>query len=211
MRCSNSLDEESAHSSRHRGAFTLIELLAVVAIFALMAALIVPNMEILQARTLREQAERLAGRLELARQRTIVTGTPHRVIIDLENGYYGLEWFGRREAEEPASAPEGDELLAAAGSSAQTPLSLAPPRHEKSIYQPIPGLFGRLDSLEPGLFFAGVETDQGFTDSGQTSVEFERDGTTDGTTITLENEDGAAVFLEVAPLAEAVRIVHAES
>ena len=55
---------------RARGSgFTLIEIMAAVAIFALLAGLIAPRVGALTSRTLHQRAERIAGRLELARQR----------------------------------------------------------------------------------------------------------------------------------------------
>ena len=187
-----------------RSAFTLIELLAVVAIFGLMAALIVPNMGLLQSRALRSEAEQIANLLELARQRTIVTGKPHRLSIDLEESAYRLEWLA---ADEAANTQPGDSG-AARGTST---LSLAPPRAEATFFRPVPGLYGNRKWLEPGIYFARVETDQGEADEGETMIEFENDGTTDGATIVLENEDGDTLVVEVAPLAPAVRVFHAES
>jgi prepilin-type N-terminal cleavage/methylation domain-containing protein len=190
-------------------AFTLIELLAVVAIFGLMAALIVPNMGLLQSRALRGEAEQIASRLELARQRTIVTGKPHRLTIDLEESNYILEWLAADElAEDGGGATQPENAGATPGAST---LSLAPDRAASAFFRPLPGLYGKRKWLEDGIFFARVETDQGDADRGETTIEFENDGTTDGATIVLENENGDAFLVEVAPLADAVRVMHAES
>ena len=59
-----------------------------VAIFALMAGLIAPRVGALTARTLHQRAERIVAQLELARQRAVVTGIPHRLLIDLDEGGY---------------------------------------------------------------------------------------------------------------------------
>ena len=67
--------------------FTLIEMIAVVAIMALLIALVAPGLGTLSGRRLQHTAEALAGSLELARQRTVITGIPHRVRIDLPNGF----------------------------------------------------------------------------------------------------------------------------
>ena len=194
-------------AGQRRAAFTLIELLAVVAIFGLMAAMIVPNMNLLQARRLRDAAQTIADRLEFARLRTIVTGKPHRLHIDLDESSYRLEWSATvvKPAEPEAAAGNG-----VIGGSAST-LSLAPPRDEIASFGPMEGVYGIRKLLDPGIYFARVETDQGNTVQGFTSVEFERDGTTDGAVIVLENDDGAALVIEVAPLADAVRIFDAAS
>ena len=158
---------------------------------------------------IRREFEEIANRLELARQRTIVTGKPHRLTIDLDESNYILEWLAVDErAEEAASQPQPEYGGSVPGAS---PLSLAPDRAASAYFRPLPGLFGKRKWLEDGIFFARVETDQGEADRGETTIEFENDGTTDGATIVLENEDGDALFVEVAPLADAVRVFHAES
>lgn len=195
---------ESRGIDERRAAFTLIELLAVVGIFALMAAMIIPNVNVLEARSLRAEADQLADRLEFARLRTIVSGKPHRVYIDLDGAAYGLE---SPEVPEGSAEPEpGSEGETTEGESS---VSLAPPREETAVFVPMSGLYGN-KLLEAGIHFALVETDQGDTDRGVTTIEFANDGTTDGATIILENDDGDAVFVEVAPLADAVRVFHAE-
>ena len=80
-------------SPRRRAGFTLIEMMAVVAIFALLAGFVAPNLGLLSSRRLQQQAEQISAQLELARQRAIVTGIPHRLAIDLEGGSYWLEWY----------------------------------------------------------------------------------------------------------------------
>ena len=198
---------ESSRLEQQQAAFTLIELLAVVAIFALMAAMIVPNMGLLQARNLRGEAEQIADWLELARQRTVVTGKPHRFHIDLDGSAYRLEAPGSFAA---AAEPELDPVPEyGTATEATSSLSLAPPQQEAAVFQPLAGMYGNR-RLEPGIFFAAVELDQGKTVEGETAIEFANDGTTDGATIVLENEDGDAIFIEIAPLADAVRIFHAK-
>ena len=89
-----------ARASAHRRGFTLIETLAVVAILALAAVIVLPNLAALGERRLRHAAQRLAAELELARQRAVVTGVPHRILFDLENGLYRIEWLGNADEEE---------------------------------------------------------------------------------------------------------------
>lgn len=187
---------------QHESAFTLIEVLAVVTIFALLAGLALPNLGTLSRRQLRKDAEQLAGQLELARQRSVVTGVPHRVLIDLDSAAYRLEWRGAASDEEtpdllPPPAPQD---------TGQTPISLAAPVQEQREYAPLPGLFGRFTYLADDLAFAGVETPAGWIDRGEVTIDFDRDGTADYTEIELDNGGGQSLVLEVLPLAEAVRI-----
>jgi hypothetical protein len=177
-------------------------MLAVVAIFALLASFVAPNLGLLSSHRLQQQAELISGQLELARQRAIVTGVPHRLAIDLDGQSYRLEWFVD-EAEAtgaPEPEPEPLDLRGAA------PIPMAPPPEAEREFRPLPGMFGRATELEEALRFASVETTAGATDRGEAFVVFERDGTASPTEIVLADEDGHALLLEVQMLAEAVRI-----
>ncbi len=194
-----------------KAGFTLIEIIAVVAIFALLVAVVAPNLGRLSGRTLRGAADDLAARLELARQRTIATGVPHRVWIDLDAAAYRLEWLvGDAEAgggpEEPARPVELDLR-------GDAPLPLEAPRDETRAFRPLAGLLGRDELLADSLAFRGVETPAGFSDTGQATIEFAPDGTADSTSVILDDESGRALVIDVLPLAEAVRVsdVDAES
>jgi prepilin-type N-terminal cleavage/methylation domain-containing protein len=183
--------------------FTLIEILAVVAILALVAAFVVPNLGGLRRRALRAEARQIAAQLELARQRAIVTGIPHRLWLELDEAEYRLEWLTEDPAEAEVAAAEAEIDL-----DGNTPLSLAAPPVPVLEYRPIPGNFGNLQVVSDPFYFEAVETQQGRITSGQVSVEFARDGTADYTEIYLQTADGDHVALDVHPLDERVRIRH---
>ena len=191
---------------RRRAAFTLIEMLAVVAIFALLAAFVAPNLGLLSSRRLQQQAEQISAQLELARQRAIVTGVPHRLAIDLDRGSYWLEWFVTQA--ESIGEKETPLALDLRGS---TPIPMAPPLEAAREFRPLPGMFGRETAIEESLRFQAVETPEGSIDQGEAFIDFERDGTASPTEIVLADDDGHALALEVQPLAEAVRIHDVES
>jgi type II secretion system protein H len=188
---------------RDRGGFTLIEILAVVAILALVAAFVVPNLSGIRARALRAEARQIAAQLELARQRAIVTGVPHRLWLELDQAEYRLEWLAEdpEEADIVAEEPEFDL-------SGNTPLSLSAPIVRELEYRPIPGNFGNLQVVAEPFYFEAVETPQGRITRGQVSVEFARDGTADYTEIYLQDAAGDHIALDVYPLDERVRIRH---
>lgn len=187
--------------SRRRAGFTLIELMAVVTIFALLAGFVAPNLGILSSRRLKLQAEQISAQLELARQRAIVTGIPHRLAIDLENGSYWLEWYvTEAEALGVISQPKPLDLRGAAR------IPLAPPNQGVREYRPLAGMFGRPTLLESSLKFQGVAGALGPFDRGEAFVEFERDGTASPLEIVLADDEGHALALEVLPFADSVQI-----
>jgi len=195
-------------SQPRKAGFTLIEMIAVVAIFALLVAVVAPNIGGLSGRRLQAAADDLAGRLELGRQGTVVTGIPHRLWIDLEAGAYRLEWLAN-DAEQA-----GEVELAAAGEidvRGETPLPLEAPRDQTRAFRPLPGMLGRDELLEDSLAFRGVDTPEGWADRGEAAIEFATDGTADTISVIVEDESGDALAIRVLPLAEAVRVVDAES
>jgi len=195
------LAEGRALRERRRHGFTLIEILAVVAILALVATFIAPNLGVLRQRRLRAEAQDLVALLELARQRTIVTGQPHRILFDLEDVGYRLEWLEDGDA---SASPPAEAELDLSGSS---PLPLAAPPRPEREFQPIPGLLGRFRWLPDPFVFAGVETADGWIEHGDTFVEFARDGSASYTEIVIEDDSGQRVVLAVLPLDDAVRWV----
>ena len=180
--------------------FTLLEVLAVLLIGSILMYFMVPNMSVLQNRALPEQAKRIIAKIDLGRQRAVMTRRPHRIFIDLDEGAYGLEWEGAGDAIEPSSSPTD---TAADGA----PLSLAaPPRAERS-FAPLPGLHGHAENLGEEIAFARIETEGGSVRSGEAFVVFQRDGTASPATIVLDNADGRELSLQIRPLADTVRIL----
>ena len=188
-------------------AFTLLEILSVVAIFALMAGLALPNFSGMHARNLKHQARRIVAQIELARQRAIVTGIPHRFFIDIEGAAYRLEWLAAEDAgdsDEEADEPAGG--ADALGEPGSVSIDLTAPRAEERAFRPLPGTLGRFTLLEESIEFAGIETTGGWVDEGESFIRFERDGSADATTIVIEHDSGLSVTLEVLPLADTVRV-----
>jgi len=197
-------------------AFTLLEILAVVAIFALIAGLAMPNFSALHSRNLKQQAMRLVTQLELARQRSIVTGVPHRLYIDIDGSAYRIEWLASEQM--IGGGDDWDSITATGSSSASAAstldeygrerIDLSPPITETVDYRPVDGIFGRMASLDDSIFFARIETDGGWIDSGETWIRFGHDGSADFTTIEIEHESGPAAILEILPLADTIRVAY---
>lgn len=196
-----------AQAPAHRLAgFTLIEMMAVVALFALLAAMMGPRVAALTSRDLRREAEELARLMELGRQRAVVMGIPHRVTLDLEEASYTLEWVpghaaeSEAEAEAPPPAPQAPDPGSAA------PLDLSAPHAEERSFQPLPGMLGDTVLMSDDVVIAGVQTPEGYLETGQVEVEFEVDGTATAAEVVLANEVDRRLVLEVLPLADRIRI-----
>jgi prepilin-type N-terminal cleavage/methylation domain-containing protein len=188
---------------RARAAFTLIEVLAVMLIFALLASVALPNLRLRSGRVAEAEALRLAAGLELARQRALSTGVPHRVVVDVDGQAWWVEWRvsearARGEAEEPAP----DVFAVEAGQ----PVPMAPPRAGMPDFRALAGPLGRGSRLPDEVRVVGVETGTGFAETGRAEVAFAQDGSAETTRIELVQEDGVRLVLDVRPLADAVGV-----
>jgi len=186
-----------ACATRARRGFTLIEMMAVVVLAALLLSVALPDFGAISRANLRSQSKLLGATIELARQRAVVTGKPHRLVVDLDAAAYHLEWRMEATPEPALDAPLSYEDRRA--------LLVAPPAPEWS-FEPIPVLAGSLTALQEPLYFAGVDTPAGWIDSGTVYVHFEDDGTADPSTIVMSDDVENRKTLEILPLAEAVRI-----
>lgn len=182
---------------RARG-FTLLEMLAVLLLIGLVASLALPNLGALSEQALRDEARRLGAELERARERALVTGIRHQLVLDLELGEYWTEW-------EPASI-EQEPLLPEGGEQAPR-VAMAPPTSEQRSFEPLPDRSGRATALAAEIVFEGVEIDGGFADRGMLELPFEADGSTQAARIVLARPEGDTLTLELLPLADSVRIV----
>jgi type II secretion system protein H len=197
--------------------FTLIELMAVVMIFALFIALAAPNLGQLSNRYLTQQAARVQGALEFARESAVVSARKHHFVVDIDTSTYQI-LDEEPPAEEEAAEAAGDlaesedrevspEVL---GEEPEGKISLAPPVAAEAALVPVSGPLGSETALLQDIFFAGVQTEEGWTESGRIEIEFGSDGIARPTIIVLENTSGERAGLEVLPLLETVRILDSE-
>ena len=182
--------------------FTLIEILAVIAIFALLASILAPRIGSITGRNLDVSAERIITRIDLARQRAALTGVPHRLLVDIDAGVYRIEWMVT-EMGQPGDQPAAPLELDLRG---QTPIPMTPPSGQAAEFRPLPGVMGRFEPLDSAVFFSGVETSEGFQDRGEATIEFSYDGTADDTSLYLDDDSGRSLILDVLPLADGVRV-----
>jgi hypothetical protein len=126
--------------------------------------------------------------------------------IDLEDAGYRLEWYVSEQHGLDAPPPKRPTYDVGGG----TPLPLAAPKALEREYRPIPGNQGNLRFLSREFLFRGLETEDGWIDSGEVAIVFDRDGTSTYAELILEGDDGEARTLEILPLADAVRVHHEE-
>jgi prepilin-type N-terminal cleavage/methylation domain-containing protein len=188
----------SKGAARGRRGFTLLEILAVLLLMGLMASLVLPNLGALSEQALRDEVRRLQAELERTRERALVTGVRHQLVIDLDAGEYWTEWEPaqqREAAPPPDSGIEGPRV------------AMSPPERERRSFEPLPDRSGRGSFLENDIVFEGIEVDGGFADRGVLELPFEADGSSQAARIVLSRPQGDTLTLELLPLAETVRIV----
>ena len=201
------LQSPRTRRSRGSGGFTLIELIAVIAIMGMVFAIGIPRLSRSQLRGLKTEAESIAASLEFARQRAIMTGIPHRVLIDLEEGGYRIEWLVTEER--AFSAVTGDELESDTGESAGDQNSLLdfyPPARDERDYYPIPNRqLGAFTWLDDSRYFVGLDSSSGWIEGGDVEISFDVDGTTEYESLEMADADENHLTLEIEPILDVVR------
>jgi len=195
--------------------FTLIELVAVVALVALVAAIVLPRIGIGGDRRTMAEAEKLAASLEYARESAVVTGTPHRVRMDLDRQTWRIEILAPEPPEQgeesrfaPGLGDAGEAALHPADRNWATAerLPLAPPRDGERVWQPLEGPLGTPTPLPDDVAMVAVETADARAERGVLAARFGPDGSGEATWIEVADVEGNRVTLEVAPLADRVRL-----
>ena len=191
--------------SESAGGFTLIEIMAVVAIMGLVIGIALPNFGLRSRRVMEGEAKQLAAHLEFARQRSVMTGVPHRLVVDVEAGSYRLEWLVS-EARALGRKDLGERPVYWIGGREEIPL--AAPRASERSYHALAGDLGRAARVQETVRIDGVEIAGGFLEQGLVELVFRPDGTSESAQILLSDEDGHSIGIEVAPFADTVRIRH---
>lgn len=199
-------------SESARAGFTLIEIIAVVAIIAMVFAIGIPRLGGSSWDPLESEAESIAQSLRFARQRAIMTGVPHRLLINLEDGGYMIEWF---VSEERATSAVGEDSsgsgfdIGMLGSDidGQSPIDLRPPRVQERDYFPIPNSrMGKFHWLDDALYFVGVDGASGWVEGGDYPIVFYVDGTTDAARLEIADADDKHLTLEIEPILDRVHV-----
>ena len=194
----------SPGAAKRRAAFTLIEMIAVALMIALVAAVAFPNLGFRSQQAVLDEAGSVAALVEFARQRAVMTGTPQRVVFDLDAQQYWLEESRppRRDDEDAPAAP--------VRWSEQRELPMFAPRDEQKRFIRSAGPNGRGYRPPAGVVLQALETEEGMIERGRVEMPFAWDGSTEGTGLWLLGDGGHQVRLLVAPLADSIRIERVE-
>ncbi len=192
--------------------FTLIEIMAVIAIIGMVFAIGLPRLNRSKMRALETEAESIAASLEFARQRAIMTRVPHRVLIDLAEGGYRIEWLVGEERAFSAISGESSDLgsgsldTATATDTGETKIDLHPPAREERDYYPIPNRqLGAFTWLDDAQYFVGLDSSNGWIEGGDAEIVFDADGTTEMARLEIADSADNHLTLEIAPLFDRVR------
>ena len=191
---------------RGAGAFSLLELMIVVVIIALLAAMVVPELggssETVQ---LDAAAGRVADMMDFCYHNAVATGKIHALVFDQTMRRFDVVSEGSLPEEMDESPPDSGDAPSgplAASASAAAGTTAAPPPSDAPVALvpvPIPGFVDK--TLPEGIAIAGVETYE--TDlsagdqEGQYRILFFPDGTTEFAKVELAEPSGARrqVFL----------------
>ena len=206
-RASRQLRQQSIPPHQSPGGFTLIELIAVIAIMAMIFAIGIPRLSRSKLRGLKTEAESIAASIEFARQRAIMTGIPHRVLIDLEDGGYRVEWLVTEERAFAAVTDGGADSEPGEPAPADSSLiDFYPPAKAERDYYPIPNRqLGSFTWLDDSRYFVGLESASGWIEGGDVEISFDVDGTTEYASLEIADTDENHLTLEIEPLLDVVR------
>lgn len=194
--------------------FTLIEIIAVIAIMGMVFAIGIPRLSTSKLRGLRTEAESIAASLEFARQRAIMTGVSHRVLIDLKEGGYRIEWLVDEGRAFESIRDTGDEFAASdfdltrddPGHEGAELIDFYPPARNERDYYPIPNRqLGSFTWLDDSRYFVGLDSSSGWIEGGDVEIVFDMDGTTEYILLEIADASDNHLTLVVEPLLDRVR------
>jgi general secretion pathway protein H len=183
--------------------FTLIELLVVVVVIAIVTAAVVVGIGNLRGASVQAESGKIAVAVRYLYNLTVLTGRPHRLVLDLD----GKAWWGEEQkSSDPCESfllPDKDEADAKSAKRGKSD------EGEKSVhdggFEASPSQLLQKTPLDKGIFFAGVMTthQQQPSQEGQAYVYFFPNGTTEHALIWVAGdgeEDDDAMTVEVLPL-----------
>ncbi len=153
----------------------------------------------------RSEAQDLATAIEFARQRAVMTGRTHQVVIEVERGEHWVEWSAPPD-------PDGAETVAGEGApEEERQLDLVPPPLEVDAFVPIPGELGRVHRADDKTAILGVEVSRRPRRTGsRRTAHHARWRCRPCVDPGRRRRRGQRARIEVEPLADAVRVGDAD-
>jgi type II secretion system protein H len=177
---------------RSAAAFTLMEIMIVLVLISIMAAVIVPEMKgSFEDATLRSSAREIADVLTLAYSRSVSLNQPHRVQFDSQSSKYFLEQGTRGSDNEFVALKD---VTGAEGKLSQ-----------RVTLELKKGSAAQADPERAPLENAFAEAPGGA--SLENAITFYPDGTADGCQIRLTDSSGFHLVLELNPVTSRVHFV----
>jgi type II secretion system protein H len=189
--------ERRCWSGRAQAAFTLIELMVVIALIGILSAMIIPEMRgTYEEALLRSTSRQLVNLCNLANSQAVSAQQIHRVRLDLPAGRFMLEKRERRAKRGEGFVPvEG--VSGSHGELDHRISVVVRPRSENQNQSE------NSDSL--GLMTTGVAEEN--SPEGQVGMTFYPDGTADAEDIQLRDRQGFRLLLRLSPVTARVRVV----
>jgi prepilin-type N-terminal cleavage/methylation domain-containing protein len=171
--------------------FTFIEIIAVVMLIALVAAVMVTRIGGRTAAPLKFSGRFLCSELEYTAQRAIATGRPQRWVIDLDRQFFRVEEQGGSEAP-PVGSSEVMDLAA--------PLT-------PEAWEPIPEQQGEWRELhEASIGIHSVVVAGEVLETGQAAIHFAPDGGADPADVWLLDEENRQLRVVVTAFTGEVHV-----
>jgi hypothetical protein len=173
----------------------MIEMLAVLAVFFLIAAVIVPRIARATDQAVIDEGRRLGYALDFAREKAIALGRPHRVVIDFETRSYWTE---------AAPPPLGTPPVLAWAELDELPL--VAPRETAGEFVRVSGAPGLTTELGPSARLSHLETGGDEIADGAAAIEFAPSGETPPATLWLDNGADLRVEVTIAAFSDPTQV-----
>ncbi len=153
--------------------------MAVITLLALVTTLVIPQLGWRRDREVRDEAQALADLLAVARERALITGRRHRVILDFSASTRRLEWRPPVEPTEPEAPSRGRERV-----------DLEPPQFGAGEFEPVPGAVGNEVETRRGVWLLGIDSELAREVGDVVTLDFGAEGSADPARIVLGDDDG---------------------